>query len=124
MRKEALALAKQTIEAQKNLAKKGGAKSNSVERKQAAQQLTKDLAEVKNALAAVASGKDKKQVKIIKNSVKKSEKKSDKEKKQVLMLLQTGLKDCPYCKAQCFEKCHKEGHTYVSCMRTCADVGN
>ncbi|CAD7961180.1 unnamed protein product [Amoebophrya sp. A25] len=33
-------------------------------------------------------------------------------------------KDCPYCKAQCFEKCHDSGNTYVRCLSTCAEVGN
>lgn len=31
---------------------------------------------------------------------------------------------CPYCKAQCLEKCHSSGHSFMECMNSCADVGN
>eukprot|EP00746_Dinoflagellata_sp_MGD_P164388 gnl/MRDRNA2_/MRDRNA2_92985_c0_seq1.p1 gnl/MRDRNA2_/MRDRNA2_92985_c0~~gnl/MRDRNA2_/MRDRNA2_92985_c0_seq1.p1 ORF type:complete len:389 (+),score=133.13 gnl/MRDRNA2_/MRDRNA2_92985_c0_seq1:100-1266(+) len=31
---------------------------------------------------------------------------------------------CPYCKAQCLEKCHSSGSSFVTCMGQCADVGN
>lgn len=31
---------------------------------------------------------------------------------------------CPYCKAQCLEKCHSGGASFVTCMGQCADVGN
>jgi hypothetical protein len=31
---------------------------------------------------------------------------------------------CPYCKAQCLEKCHAGGASFVQCMGQCADVGN
>jgi len=31
---------------------------------------------------------------------------------------------CPYCKAQCLEKCHAGGTSFMSCMTSCADVGN
>jgi len=31
--------------------------------------------------------------------------------------------DCPYCAAQCVDKCHTEGKTYVTCLTECADVG-
>jgi len=31
--------------------------------------------------------------------------------------------DCPYCKAQCIEKCHNEGHSFASCLGTCAEEG-
>lgn len=29
--------------------------------------------------------------------------------------------DCPYCVAQCMEKCHTAGRSYVSCLTGCAD---
>merc|ERR1719335_461232 len=32
--------------------------------------------------------------------------------------------DCPYCKAQCLEKCHNDGQTFMDCMQTCANAGN
>lgn len=31
--------------------------------------------------------------------------------------------DCPYCAAQCVEKCHVAGKSYVSCLAECADAG-
>lgn len=30
--------------------------------------------------------------------------------------------DCPYCVAQCMEKCHTAGKSYVSCLTGCADA--
>jgi polyhydroxyalkanoate synthesis regulator phasin len=32
-------------------------------------------------------------------------------------------KDCPYCAAQCVEKCHSNGNAYVVCLGECADAG-
>jgi hypothetical protein len=31
--------------------------------------------------------------------------------------------DCPYCAAQCVDKCHNEGKPYVTCLTDCADAG-
>ena len=31
--------------------------------------------------------------------------------------------DCPYCAAQCVDKCHNEGKSYVVCLADCADAG-
>jgi len=33
-------------------------------------------------------------------------------------------KACPYCKAQCLEKCHAGGHSFMECMTECDSVGN
>merc|ERR1719321_334906 len=33
-------------------------------------------------------------------------------------------KACPYCKAQCLEKCHNGGNSFMKCMTECEDVGN
>jgi len=33
-------------------------------------------------------------------------------------------KACPYCKAQCLEKCHNGGISFMKCMGECAEVGN
>jgi len=33
-------------------------------------------------------------------------------------------KACPYCKAQCLEKCHAGGHSFMDCMTDCEKVGN
>jgi len=32
-------------------------------------------------------------------------------------------RDCPYCAAQCVDKCHQEGKSYTTCMTDCADAG-
>lgn len=32
-------------------------------------------------------------------------------------------RDCPYCAAQCVDKCHQEGTPYVTCLTQCADAG-
>jgi hypothetical protein len=31
--------------------------------------------------------------------------------------------DCPYCAAQCVDKCHNEGKPYTTCLTVCADAG-
>jgi len=31
--------------------------------------------------------------------------------------------DCPYCAAQCVEKCHSSGEPYLACLSECADAG-
>lgn len=33
------------------------------------------------------------------------------------------IKDCPYCVAQCVDKCHTAGKPYVTCLTDCADAG-
>merc|ERR1719440_103873 len=44
-----------------------------------------------------------------------------------LYLIQLGHKlmkrDCPYCAAQCVDKCHQAGKPYVQCLTDCADAG-
>lgn len=52
----------------------------------------------------------------------------EKKKKQKFLVLLDFLhksteQDCPYCQAQCVDKCHKEGTSYVTCLTTCADAG-
>jgi len=32
-------------------------------------------------------------------------------------------RDCPYCAAQCVDKCHQAGNPYVQCLTDCADAG-
>eukprot|EP00397_Hematodinium_sp_SG-2012_P048598 GEMP01055755.1.p1 GENE.GEMP01055755.1~~GEMP01055755.1.p1 ORF type:complete len:248 (+),score=57.92 GEMP01055755.1:122-865(+) len=32
-------------------------------------------------------------------------------------------RDCPYCKAQCIEKCHSDGESFMSCIGSCAHAG-
>jgi len=33
------------------------------------------------------------------------------------------VRDCPYCAAQCVDKCHTAGKPYVTCLTDCADAG-
>lgn len=33
------------------------------------------------------------------------------------------VQDCPYCQANCVDKCHKEGGSYTNCLIKCADAG-
>jgi len=44
-----------------------------------------------------------------------------------LYLIQMGhrlmKRDCPYCAAQCVDKCHTAGKPYVTCLTDCADAG-
>lgn len=44
-----------------------------------------------------------------------------------LYLIQLGhqmfRRDCPYCAAQCVDKCHSDGKPYVQCLTDCADAG-
>jgi hypothetical protein len=32
-------------------------------------------------------------------------------------------RDCPYCAAQCVQKCHDDGKSYSTCLVSCADAG-
>jgi hypothetical protein len=32
-------------------------------------------------------------------------------------------RDCPYCAAQCLQKCHDNGKSYSTCLVNCADAG-
>lgn len=44
-----------------------------------------------------------------------------------LVLMQQSLreagKDCPFCVAQCVDKCHQAGKPYVACLTDCKDAG-
>jgi len=44
-----------------------------------------------------------------------------------LVLAQLGhqlqQKDCPYCAAQCVDKCHQAGKSFTTCLTDCADAG-
>jgi hypothetical protein len=41
----------------------------------------------------------------------------------VQLVHQTEQLDCPYCVAQCVDKCHNDGKPYVTCLTDCADAG-
>jgi len=41
----------------------------------------------------------------------------------VLIQLTTEGMDCPFCVAQCVDKCHTAGNPYVTCLTNCADSG-
>lgn len=46
--------------------------------------------------------------------------------KKFLYLIQLSVetKDCPFCVAQCVDKCHTAGKPYVACLTDCADAGS
>lgn len=41
----------------------------------------------------------------------------------IQLMQSTESQDCPFCVAQCVDKCHTEGKPYVTCMTDCADAG-
>lgn len=45
-------------------------------------------------------------------------------RKMFIQLADTDMnRDCPYCAAQCVDKCHTAGKPYVQCLTDCADAG-
>jgi hypothetical protein len=41
----------------------------------------------------------------------------------VQLVHQAEALDCPYCVAQCVDKCHNDGKPYTTCLTDCADAG-
>jgi len=41
----------------------------------------------------------------------------------IQLMQRTEGQDCPFCVAQCVDKCHTAGKPYVSCLTDCADAG-
>lgn len=85
-----------------------------------------DLEAMRSAVAAVKKGDIKALMKTqqaLKNSLQAMQAKSG----AFLHLLQLGhtvmRRDCPYCAAQCVDKCHQAGKSYGTCLTDCADAG-
>jgi len=41
----------------------------------------------------------------------------------IQLMQRTEGQDCPFCVAQCVDKCHTAGKSYVTCLTDCADAG-
>lgn len=85
-----------------------------------------DINTMKMAVDAVKKG-DMKELDHARSALQDSLKALQSSNGGFLVLLQQGHqlmeRDCPYCAAQCVDKCHQEGHPYVQCMTDCADAG-
>mmetsp|Transcript_114179 Transcript_114179/g.207689 ORF Transcript_114179/g.207689 Transcript_114179/m.207689 type:complete len:379 (+) Transcript_114179:88-1224(+) len=85
-----------------------------------------DLVSLKAAVAAIQKG-DIKALERTQLALKRSLQSMQAQSGKFLVLIQMthrleGL-DCPYCAAQCVDKCHSEGKSYVTCLTQCADAG-
>lgn len=85
-----------------------------------------DIASMKEAATAFRSG-DTKALNHAKAALQKSLDAMKNRNGAMLVFLQQANtyleKDCPYCAAQCVEKCHNNGRSYVTCLSECADAG-
>mmetsp|Transcript_12623 Transcript_12623/g.36308 ORF Transcript_12623/g.36308 Transcript_12623/m.36308 type:complete len:354 (-) Transcript_12623:63-1124(-) len=81
---------------------------------------------LKNVVAALEKG-DMKALKTAQDALAKSLEKMQQRTGNFLHLLQLGdrlsSEDCPYCAAQCIDKCHTAGNPYTQCLTQCADAG-
>jgi len=85
-----------------------------------------DITAMKDAVAGVKKG-DMKAVARARDALTASLKAMQQNTSGFLYLIQMGhrlmKKDCPYCAAQCVDKCHTAGKPYVTCLTDCADAG-
>lgn len=86
----------------------------------------RDLTSMRQAVDAVKHG-DMKALQKVQDAIKASLKQMQSQSGNFLHLLQLGhrvlRKDCPFCAAQCLDKCHSGGGSYASCLTQCADAG-
>jgi len=94
--------------------------------KKAAASAQHDIASMKEAAAALHSG-DMKALNHARAALQQSLDALKNKNGAMLVFLQQAHrileKDCPYCAAQCVEKCHNNGKAYVACLGECADAG-
>jgi hypothetical protein len=85
-----------------------------------------DIDAMKGAVEGVKKG-DMKAVQRARTALENSMKALQSQTGGFLYLIQLGHKlvsrDCPYCAAQCVDKCHTAGKPYVQCLTDCADAG-
>jgi hypothetical protein len=85
-----------------------------------------DIDAMKEAVAGVKKG-DMKAVARAREALQASLKSMQSQTGGFLYLIQLHHKlmqrDCPYCAAQCVDKCHQAGKPYVQCLTDCADAG-
>merc|ERR1719161_3522820 len=86
-----------------------------------------DISSLKSAIEAVKKG-DMKALASAQGALEQSMKNMQSNTQEFLHFLQmstyTREQDCPYCKAQCLEKCHAGGHSFMECMGQCENAGN
>jgi len=85
-----------------------------------------DINTMKAAITAVEHG-DFQGLERAKAALESSMKNMQSHNSGFLVLIQEGLRasglDCPYCAAQCVDKCHTAGKSYVDCLAECQDAG-
>jgi len=85
-----------------------------------------DIQSMKEASAAVRSGDTKALNHAMKSLQASLDALKNKNSGIVVFLQQANSaleQDCPYCAAQCVEKCHNGGNPYTTCLTQCADAG-
>jgi len=86
-----------------------------------------DVGSLKSAIEAVKKG-DMKALAKAQGALEQSMQSMKDNTQEFLHFLQmstyTREQDCPYCKAQCLEKCHADGHSFMECMGQCENAGN
>jgi len=86
----------------------------------------KDIQSLKNAVKAIKTG-DMSALHRAQQALEESIKSMQSQGAGFLYLIQVVHqaegKDCPYCAAQCVEKCHSNGSSYTTCLTECADAG-
>merc|ERR1719456_463734 len=85
-----------------------------------------DLEGMKAAVAALKQG-DLKALEKDQGALQESLRSMKAKTGNFLHLIQLGhrvmRRDCPFCAAQCVDKCHQEGKSYSTCLTVCADAG-
>lgn len=85
-----------------------------------------DIESLKSAVAAIQKG-DMKALKKAQDALQEHLKEMQSHGNGFLVFIQLAHKmegrDCPYCAAQCIEKCSSGGNSYATCLSTCADAG-
>jgi hypothetical protein len=85
-----------------------------------------DIKSMKGAIQAIQNG-DMKLLAKSQAALEASMKAMQAQSGGFLYLIQLGHRsegmDCPYCAAQCVDKCHTAGKSYVTCLTDCADAG-
>jgi len=85
-----------------------------------------DIQSMKEASAAVRSG-DTKALNRARSALQASIDALKNKNSGIVVFLQQANsaleQDCPYCAAQCVEKCHTSGNPYTTCLTQCADAG-
>jgi len=85
-----------------------------------------DIASLETAIGAIEKG-DMKGLMAAQSALASSLKAMEAKTSGFLYLIQLGHRatnrDCPFCAAQCFDKCHAAGKSYVECLTDCQDAG-